>query len=592
VLKQVEALLGGPLYEHFDLIFGTSTGAIIAALLALGHTVDQVHALYKDHVPAIMRNRTRRGRSAALADATKEVFGGHDFTAAKTGVGIVATRWVMEKPMIFKASVGQAHGRHATFQPGFGCTIGEAVKASCSAYPFFKKTIVHTHDGSRVELIDGGYCANNPTLYALADAIAAMQRDVADVRVLSVGVGEYPEPRKWSSWVKRRYFLAQLLQKTLNVNTQSMEQLRAILFKRIPTVRINDTFDRPEMATDLMESDLLKLNILYQEGGESFAKHEEALKLLFDKQQPEAQTAGPSKAMPLPETQLDAWSSQGAIAGSRDTYATVKLALEASDTPYAQKNYEVFLQGSYCNDTNVYAESDVDVVICLKTIFLHDLTGMTPPERIAFDQAYANGTDTFGDFKAQVLQALRNRFGASVTPGPKAIKIPPNGARRSADVIVATNFRRYHRFVKIYDETFDEGICFFDNKNVRVANYPKQHSANCTAKHQATNSWFKPAVRILKNMRQRLVDTNAIEKGIAPSYFLEGLLYNIPASCFGKSYQATMREALAWVLANDRTKFACANEQYYLLRDTPVTWPAANCRKFLDEVVKLWDGWK
>jgi hypothetical protein len=36
------------------------------------------------------------------------------------------------------------------------------------------------------------------------------------------------------------------------------------------------------MATDLMESDLKKLNMLYQRGGESFAKHEAALKELLD----------------------------------------------------------------------------------------------------------------------------------------------------------------------------------------------------------------------------------------------------------------------------------------------------------------------
>lgn len=79
-----------------------------------------------------MSNRTRRGRSVALASATKEVFKDRMFTDVKTGVGIVATRWMMEKPMIFKASVGQAHGRHATFQPGFGVSIADAVKASCS----------------------------------------------------------------------------------------------------------------------------------------------------------------------------------------------------------------------------------------------------------------------------------------------------------------------------------------------------------------------------------------------------------------------------------------------------------------------------
>jgi hypothetical protein len=73
----------------------------------------------------------------------------------------------------------------------------------------------------------------------------------------------------------------QLLQKTLNVNTLSMEQLRMILFREIQAVRINDTFERPEMATDFMESDLKQLNTLYQRGGESFASHEAALKELL-----------------------------------------------------------------------------------------------------------------------------------------------------------------------------------------------------------------------------------------------------------------------------------------------------------------------
>ena len=49
-----------------------------------------------------------------------------------------------------------------------------------------------------------------------------------------------------------------------------MEQLRAVLFKDIPTVRISDTFSQPEMATDFLEHDLKKLDILWQRGRESF----------------------------------------------------------------------------------------------------------------------------------------------------------------------------------------------------------------------------------------------------------------------------------------------------------------------------------
>ena len=54
VLKEIEAMVGCPLYQKFDLVFGTSTGAIIASLLALGHGVDSILDLYRAHVPTVM----------------------------------------------------------------------------------------------------------------------------------------------------------------------------------------------------------------------------------------------------------------------------------------------------------------------------------------------------------------------------------------------------------------------------------------------------------------------------------------------------------------------------------------------------------
>lgn len=281
VLHEIEGLIGCRLHERFDLIFGTSTGAIIAALLALGYGVDDIHELYKEHVPKVMQAKKPAEKSRALEELATEVFKGKKFDAVKTGIGIVATRWVIERPMIFKASIEQAHGRKGTFSPGFGCSIGDAVQASCSAYPFFERKTVRTEAGDDVELVDGGYCANNPTLYAIADCVAAMGLAPETLRVVSVGVGVYPAP-KYSLWTKTRwanYLLSvQLLQKTLEINTQSMDQLRAILFKRVPTVRISEKFEKPEMATDLFEHDMKKLNVLRQRGRESFANVEEQLR--------------------------------------------------------------------------------------------------------------------------------------------------------------------------------------------------------------------------------------------------------------------------------------------------------------------------
>src|SRR5574343_1047442 len=178
----------------------------------------------------------------ALKKLAAEVFGDATFNDVKTGIGIVTAKWLTERPMIFKGSVAQAHGRVGTFVPGFGVSIADAVKASCSAYPFFERTIVRTSMGEDVELIDGGYCANNPTLYAIADATAAMNRERENLRVVSIGVGVYPEPspRGLKMWFAKKYLLSvQLLQKTLEINTQSMDQLRAILFKDIQTIRID-----------------------------------------------------------------------------------------------------------------------------------------------------------------------------------------------------------------------------------------------------------------------------------------------------------------------------------------------------------------
>lgn len=281
ILREIEAMLGLPIHARFDMIFGTSTGSIITAMLALGKTVPEIIKLYQEHVPTVMKHKNADGRSGALGKLAETIFGDAMFADVKTSVGIVTTKWVIEKPMIFKTHIGQAHGMKGSFVPGFGVRIGDAVQASCSAYPYFNRKTVTTASGDNIELIDGGFCANNPTLYAIADATVAMQIPPEQIRVVSLGCGSYPSPPIdwWTvDYWKQKTPGVQLLQKTLEINTQSMDQLRVILYKHIQTVRISQSFSEPAMATDLFEHDLKKLNILTQRGVASFADHEQVLK--------------------------------------------------------------------------------------------------------------------------------------------------------------------------------------------------------------------------------------------------------------------------------------------------------------------------
>lgn len=280
VLKEIEAMSLCPLHRKFDLIFGTSTGAIIASLIALGKSVDTILDLYRKYVPAVMSYKTARGRSEALKTLASEVFGKTTFSDVKTGIGVVTAKWLTEQPMIFKGNVAQAHGRVGTFVPGFGVSIADAIKASCSAYPFFERTTIRTSMNEEIELIDGGYCANNPTLYAIADAVQAFKHEHQDIRLVSIGVGTYPDPKPGLLMCLAKKYLVsiQLLQKTLEINTRSMDQLRQILFHDVPTIRISDAYTTPDMTTDLLEHDLKKLDILFQRGRESFASREKQLR--------------------------------------------------------------------------------------------------------------------------------------------------------------------------------------------------------------------------------------------------------------------------------------------------------------------------
>jgi hypothetical protein len=296
--------------------------------------------------------------------------------------------------------------------------------------------------------------------------------------------------------------------------------------------------------------------------------------------------------MAIPEAQLATWAHQGAVTTSSATYQTIRNALLARGSAYAGKDLDVFLQGSYGNDTNVWAESDVDVVIKLNDTYFSDVSALTAQDLAQYNANFVPATYSYDTFKRDVVQVLRDALGPGfVQEGSKAVWIKPAGSRRSADVIIAVEYRCYHQFTGAYNQSYDSGICFWSGP-IQIANYPKQHSINCTGKHKATNGWFKPLVRIFKNMRNRMVNDGLLQKPIAPSYYIEGLLYNVPNDRFGVSYGDTFVSIYNWLVSADSTRFVCANEQYYLLRDgSPVTWPTANGREFLTQLGQFWERW-
>ncbi|RZK22811.1 MAG: patatin [Flavobacterium sp.] len=278
VLKEIETAAGKPLNQVFQLIYGTSTGSIIASMLALGYSVDEVKQKYLELIPPIMKCYGSGRKSKKLRKLGSDIFGDRKFDEFKTGIGIIATNYNTQKPLIFKNDIARAHGTKSSFVSGFGVTILDAVEASCAACPVFSKKVLKTENKEELVAIDGGFIANNPTLFALIDAKKALKLADDQIKVLSIGVGNYIEKplhrfHKVISWFE----MGQIASRILVASSNTTEVVTKLLFPDLSIVRINDTFNEPQYGTNMLEKDVKKLNTMYRLGIESYAKHEKEI---------------------------------------------------------------------------------------------------------------------------------------------------------------------------------------------------------------------------------------------------------------------------------------------------------------------------
>jgi patatin-like phospholipase/acyl hydrolase len=282
VLSELEKAIGWPLSDFFQLIYGTSTGSIIAAMLALGFSVAEIKKNYFELVPEIMKQRGKNGKSRKLTELSSAMFGEKKFDAFKTGIGIVAMNYDTQKPLIFKNDVARAHGTVKSFVPGFGVSIVDAIEASCAACPIFNKKELTTVNKEQIIAIDGGFIANNPTLFALIDAKKALKLEDEQIRLLSVGVGNYIEkPINPQLRLLNLFEMAQVASRVMVASSNTTEVVSKLLFPDLAIVRVNDTFNQPEHGTNMIERDPKKLRNMFKLGLGSYAAHEKEIKEIF-----------------------------------------------------------------------------------------------------------------------------------------------------------------------------------------------------------------------------------------------------------------------------------------------------------------------
>ncbi len=291
--------------------------------------------------------------------------------------------------------------------------------------------------------------------------------------------------------------------------------------------------------------------------------------------------------MTISESQLTIWSNQGATDSAQKTHSSLRNALDTYEKWPVDTTYDTYLQGSYRNTTNIRGDSDVDLVIELTSV---SYSNLTDAEKALLKLGLASYK--WNDFRNDVIAALIGYYGAQFvdTSGSKSVKVLPNSGRLKADVVVAANYKYYENL-----RVRAEGMTFWTLPSwQQVVNYPKLHYEKGATKNSAqrTNGWYKPTIRIFKNARNRVTDTNPFFRGHFPSYFVEGLLYNVPDRVFGGTYQATFLNILNRLgaeLGSDRaTSFVCQNEMAYLFGASSVQWNIDYAREYVTQLIQLW----
>ncbi len=259
LLKRIEDELGSIWDKSFDLIAGTSTGAIIAGGLACGISTSRGETIFMEEGRRIFRKRWftlmglvgSRFKSRELKLVLDDAFGDQMLSEAKIPLMIPATDIGNGCFHVFRSRY------HTDFATNANIRVVDAIMASCAAPTYFDP-----HTVSEYLLADGGLWANDPSLAATLEARQHFGVDMEDVRVLSIGTGSgrqfYSQAARWRhkvlGWgLATRWGAGKCINMILNLQVEKSQHMLSILLKPEQMLRFSFTSDLPLAIDDARE---------------------------------------------------------------------------------------------------------------------------------------------------------------------------------------------------------------------------------------------------------------------------------------------------------------------------------------------------
>ena len=259
LLAKIEQAIGTPIKTHFDLIAGTSTGAIIAGAAVSDIPMTDIVELFDTETPHIFKRRWYRiplflskYPSQQLAQVIAKHIPATPLGEIATPLMITSSEIAKSEVHIFRSNYG-SHNSEGTPPTSKEVCLRDAILASCAAPTFFAPKSV-----DNLLLADGCLWANNPSAIAATEALSVFGKEARKIRMLSIGTGHsinmYQQRRGWgfiTGWGG-----AKLTSYVMTLQAQASAHTAKLLL-RGNYLRINPEIDRWEID-NLTQLDNLK----------------------------------------------------------------------------------------------------------------------------------------------------------------------------------------------------------------------------------------------------------------------------------------------------------------------------------------------
>lgn len=185
ILKAMEEEYKKPIADLFDVVAGTSTGAIIATSIVLKKPMKEFLKSYQKFGKQIFHPQAQIGIfKSVYSDRYLRTFFKKNFGEL--------TLAAIDRPLLIPA-VDVTHGRPYVFRSNYGhpesddlsIKLWDAVLSSCSAPVYFPPNNIKNQYLS----VDGGLWANNPSMVCVTEAMQHFKKDLHDFKIFSVGTG-------------------------------------------------------------------------------------------------------------------------------------------------------------------------------------------------------------------------------------------------------------------------------------------------------------------------------------------------------------------------------------------------------------------